>query len=83
MDVHLRTAIILAALVFMSAFFSAAETAFTGANRIRLKSRAENGSKKAERALEVMERYDKTLTTILIGNNIVNILTSSLKKISS
>ena len=78
MDVHLRTAIILAALVFMSAFFSAAETAFTGANRIRLKSRAENGSKKAERALEVMERYDKTLTTILIGNNIVNILTSSL-----
>ena len=78
MDVHLRTAIILAVLVFMSAFFSAAETAFTGANRIRLKSRAENGSKKAERALEVMERYDKTLTTILIGNNIVNILTSSL-----
>lgn len=78
MDDHIRTGIILALLVLLSAFFSAAETAYTSANRIRLKNRAENGSKKAERALAIIERYDKTLTTILIGNNIVNILTSSL-----
>ena len=78
MEDHIRTLVILIILVMMSAFFSAAETAFTGANRIRLKSRAENGSAKAQRALAILERYDKTLTTILIGNNIVNILTSSL-----
>ena len=78
MEEHIRTIVILVVLVMISAFFSAAETAYTGANRIRLKSRAENGSKKAERALKIIERYDKTLTTILIGNNIVNILASSL-----
>ena len=78
MEEHIRTGIILAVLVLLSAFFSASETAYTSANRIRLKSRAENGSKKAERALMIIEHYDKTLTTILIGNNIVNILTSSL-----
>ncbi len=74
----IRTLVILIILVIMSAFFSAAETAFTSANRIRLKSRAEGGSVKAQRALAILERYDKTLTTILIGNNIVNIITSSL-----
>ncbi len=78
MDDHIRTLIILVVLVLMSAFFSAAETAYTGANKIRLRSRAENGSKNAARALKIIEGYDKTLTTILIGNNIVNILTSSL-----
>ncbi len=78
MEEYIRTGIILAILVIISAFFSASETAYTSANRIRLKSRAENGSKKAARALGIIERYDKTLTTILIGNNIVNILTSSL-----
>ena len=78
MEEYIRTGIILAILVVISAFFSASETAYTSANRIRLKSRAENGSKKAARALEIIERYDKTLTTILIGNNIVNIVTSAL-----
>ncbi len=78
MEEYIRTGIILAILVIISAFFSASETAYTSANRIRLKSRAENGSKKAARALGIIEHYDKTLTTILIGNNIVNILTSSL-----
>lgn len=78
MGSDIQTIVILVLLVVLSAFFSAAETAFTSANKIRLKSRAENGSKKAENALEIIERYDKTLTTILIGNNIVNILTSSL-----
>ncbi len=78
MEEHIRTIVMIAVLVLMSAFFSACETAYTGANRIRLKSRAENGSRKAERALNIIEHYDRTLTTILIGNNIVNILTSSL-----
>lgn len=78
MEDQIRTILILVLLVLLSAFFSAAETSYTSANRIRLKSRAENGSGKAARALSVIEKYDKTLTTILIGNNIVNILTSSL-----
>ncbi|MCM1054452.1 MAG: hemolysin family protein [Bacteroides sp.] len=72
------TVIILVALVLLSAFFSAAETAFTSANRIRLKNMHEEGSKGAGCALRVIEKYDKCLTTILIGNNIVNIGTSSL-----
>ena len=59
-------------LVAMSAYFSATETAFTSLNRVRLKSRAEAGDRRAARALEVAENYDKLLSTILIGNNIVN-----------
>ncbi len=78
MDEHIGTLIILIVLIFLSAFFSASETAYTSANKIRLRSKAENGKKSAERALKIIEKYDKTLTTILIGNNIVNILTSSL-----
>lgn len=65
-------------LIAMSAFFSASETAISSVNRIRLKSMAENGSRGAARALEILKKYDKALTTILIGNNIVNIATSSL-----
>lgn len=78
MDQHIGTLIILILLVCFSAFFSASETAYTSANRIRLKSKADGGSKSAERTLKIIHKYDKTLTTILIGNNIVNILTSSL-----
>ncbi|MBQ8410607.1 MAG: DUF21 domain-containing protein, partial [Ruminiclostridium sp.] len=78
MDQHIGTLIIIFILICFSAFFSASETAYTSANKIRLKSKAENGSKSAERALNIIYKYDKTLTTILIGNNIVNILTSSL-----
>ena len=62
----------------MSAFFSASETALTGANRIRLKNQAENGDKKAALALKLIGNYDGALSTLLIGNNIVNILSSSL-----
>ena len=58
-------------LVAMSAYFSATETAFTSLNRIRLKSRADNGDQRAARALALAEDYDKLLSTILIGNNIV------------
>lgn len=74
----METGIVIAILVILSALFSATETAFTSANRIRLKNMAEEGSKGAEVALKVMDKYDKCLTTILIGNNIVNIATSSL-----
>lgn len=73
-----QTVIILVVLVMLSAFFSAAETAFTSANKIRLKYMNEEGSKGAGCALKVIEKYDKCLTTILVGNNIVNIGTSSL-----
>lgn len=72
---------VIVVLIILSAFFSAAETAFTSANRIRLKYLAENGSKSAKTALAIMNRYDKCLTTILVGNNIVNITTSSLATI--
>lgn len=65
-------------LVVLSAMFSSMETAFSSVNVIRLKHLAANGSKKAERALKLAENFDKALTTILIGNNIVNILSSSL-----
>lgn len=78
MGSHAVTLIAILILVALSAFFSAAETSFTSVNRIRLKSRADEGSKPAARALSILSRYDKVLTTILIGNNIVNILTSSL-----
>ncbi len=71
----METGIIIAVLVILSALFSATETAFTSANRIRLKNMAEEGSKGAAVALKVMDKYDKCLTTILVGNNIVNIAT--------
>lgn len=60
-------------LVAFSAYFSATETAFTSLNRIRMKTKADNGNRAAARALAISEEYDKMLTTILIGNNIVNI----------
>ncbi|MFR4024051.1 MAG: CNNM domain-containing protein [[Eubacterium] siraeum] len=76
MEIQLLVIIII--MIACSAFFSASETALTGANRIRLKSMAENGSKGAKMALKLLDRYDKVITTILIGNNIVNITASSL-----
>ncbi len=60
-------------LVTLSAYFSATETAFTSLNRIRVKNLANEGNKRAGLVLRLEERYDKLLTTILIGNNIVNI----------
>lgn len=70
--------ILIVVLITCSAYFSATETAFSSVNRIRLKSMAENGSRGAERALGILKKYDKALTTILIGNNVVNIATSSI-----
>ena len=65
------TAIII--LVICSAYFSATETAFTSVNRIRIKNMAGEGDKRAKLVLKLIEKYDKLLTTILIGNNLVNI----------
>ena len=64
--------------VVMSAYFSATETAFSTFNKIRVKNLAEKGNKRAARALELSENYDTLISTILIGNNIVNILGASL-----
>lgn len=68
-------------LVVMSAYFSATETAFTSLNRIRMKNRAENGSRRAEKTLALAEEYDKLLSTILIGNNIVNITATTVSTV--
>lgn len=65
-------------LLCLSAFFSSAETALTTANRVRLKTLADDGNKRAQTALDVLEKYGKMLSAILIGNNIVNISASSL-----
>ena len=65
-------------LVGFSAFFSASETAFSSLNQIRLKSRADDGDRTAARVLAMSEQYDKLLSTILIGNNIVNIAAASI-----
>ena len=62
----------LAALIALSAYFSATETAFTSLNRIRLKTRADDGDKRAARTLALAADYDRLLSTLLIGNNIVN-----------
>lgn len=70
--------IILFILLFLSAFFSSAETALTTSNKIRLRSMAEDGNKQAERVLNITENSGKMLSAILIGNNIVNLSASSL-----
>ncbi len=65
-------------LVLLSAFFSSAETSLTTVNRVRLKALAEEGNRRAKTALEVLDKYGKMLSAILIGNNIVNLSASAL-----
>ena len=72
------TQILILVCVVLSAWFSATETAYNSVNRIRMKSRAEKGDKKAALVLELLEQFDKLLSTILIGNNIVNIAATSM-----
>ena len=74
--------IAIAVLVACSAFFSAAEMAFSSANRIRLENAAEEGDKAAEKALYITEHYDDALSAILVGNNLVNIAASSLGSVA-
>jgi len=65
-------------LVACSAFFSATETAFTSLNRVRLKAKADAGDIASARTLATADNYDKLLTTILIGNNVVNIAATTV-----
>lgn len=78
MDSNLVYGIIIALCIILSAFFSCTETAFSCANKIRLKSQADNGNKKAITALWVSDNFDRVLTAILIGNNVVNLGCSSI-----
>ena len=64
--------------VILSAYFSATETALSTFNKIRVKNLAEKGNKRAALVINLSENYDTLITTILIGNNIVNILAASL-----
>lgn len=65
-------------LILMSAYFSATETAFSSLNKTRIKAMIEKGNKKAKLVYSLSEDYDKLISTILIGNNIVNIAASSI-----
>ena len=77
MDIILKV-IILVILLILSAFFSSAETAFNSANEIRLKTLSDEGNKRAKAVLRILDNYSKLISGILIGNNIVNIVASSL-----
>lgn len=70
--------IIVIVLVFLSGFFSSAETAFSTVNRVRMRTLEEEGSKRAARVNKILENYSKMLSSILIGNNVVNLTASSL-----
>ncbi len=70
--------IIILVCIICSMYFSATETAFSSLNRVRIKNMADKGNKKAKLVLKLTDKYDEMLSTILIGNNIVNILASSM-----
>lgn len=70
--------VFLAVLILLSAFFSSAETALSTVNRVRIRTLAEEGNKRAIKVNQVLEKYSKMLSTILIGNNIVNLSASAL-----
>ena len=75
MEIHI---IIIVVCVFLSAYFSATETAFSTFNRIRVKNMAEKGNKRADLVLTLSDNYDSLISAILIGNNIVNIASTSI-----
>lgn len=72
------TIIVMIILIACSAFFSGTETAFTSFNRTKMKNMAAEGNKRAALVLKISDKYDKLLSTLLIGNNIVNISLSSI-----
>lgn len=76
-DMWLKLLLLVILLAF-SGFFSASETAYTSLNKIRLKMMADDGNRRAKRAYDLTENYDKFLSTVLIGNNIVNIASTSI-----
>ena len=75
---HIGSIFAMAVCLAMSAYFSATETAFSSLNKTRLKVLADNGNKRAALALKLSENYDRLISTILIGNNIVNITIASI-----
>lgn len=75
---HITSIIAMVICIILSAYFSATETAFSSLNKTRLKVLAEKGNKKASLTYNLCENYDKLISTILIGNNIVNIAVSSI-----
>jgi putative hemolysin len=77
-DLPLSTMLVLIILIMLSAFFSSAETAFSSVNRIRLKNYVDEKRRGSKNALYVTENFDKSLSTILVGNNIVNIAASAI-----
>lgn len=72
---------VLAGLLILSGFFSSTETAYSSLNKIRLKNKAAEGNRRAALTLRIAEDYDRLLSTILIGNNIVNIASASLSTV--
>ncbi|MBS7176560.1 MAG: DUF21 domain-containing protein, partial [Clostridiales bacterium] len=70
--------VLLVFLIAMSAFFSGTETAFATVNRIRMKNIAAAGNKKANKVIRIADEYDRALSALLIGNNIVNIASASI-----
>lgn len=75
---NIRNIIALAVLILMSGYFSATETAFLSCNKTRLRTMAEKGNKRAALVNRLNENYDRLLSTILIGNNIVNLTAASI-----
>ena len=73
--------IVLIILVMLSAFFSGTETAFTSFNKTRMKTLAQDGNKKAKKVLQIDDEYEKFISTILVGNNIVNIAATTIATI--
>ena len=69
---------IIVILLILSALFSASETALSSVNKVRLRSYADDGSKRAKMAIKLTDNFDKTLTTILIGNNVVNLASTTV-----
>ena len=78
MSEHIPSIISILICIILSAYFSATETAFSSLNKTRLKVLAEKGNKRAQQTLDLAENYDKLISTILIGNNIVNIAASAI-----
>ena len=74
----IRTLLFMLILLALSAYFSATETAFSTFNRLKMKGLAEDGNKRAKMVLNLSEDYDRLLSTILVGNNIVNIALTTL-----
>ncbi len=78
---HLPSIIAILIFLILSAYFSATETAFSSINKTRIRVLAEDGNKRAKLTLELADKYDKLISTILIGNNIVNIALTSISTV--